>query len=137
MAVLRRNWFHKLEENPIGTQAETALEDECKSDDHIFSSSYTPENERLDTQKKGLEKVSPFKHGNSWYLCIMYVRFPECRLMFGRRSFPPLINSSWQMLAHRCLSFRDDVCWSKLRRLVGKPANANCLSEGKNIYRHR
>ena len=30
---------------------------------------YTPEKERLDTQNSGLEKVTPFKYGNFWYLC--------------------------------------------------------------------
>ncbi len=25
---------------------------------------YTPENERMDTQNNGLEKATPFKHGN-------------------------------------------------------------------------
>ncbi len=30
---------------------------------------YTPEKERLDTQNYGLEKVTPFKSGNFWYLC--------------------------------------------------------------------
>ena len=30
---------------------------------------YSPENKRLDTQNDGLEKVTPFKNGNFWYLC--------------------------------------------------------------------
>ncbi len=35
----------------------------------------TPENSRLDTQNDGLEKVTPFKHGNFWY---QFVRFLWC-----------------------------------------------------------
>ena len=35
----------------------------------MFKQMHTPENERLDTQNDGLEKVAPFKNGNFWYLC--------------------------------------------------------------------
>ena len=30
---------------------------------------YTPPETNLDTQNDGLEKVTPFKNGNFWYLC--------------------------------------------------------------------
>ena len=29
----------------------------------------TPPKTNMDTQNDGLEKVTPFKHGNCWYLC--------------------------------------------------------------------
>ena len=29
----------------------------------------TPPKTNMDTQNDGLEEVTPFKHGNSWYLC--------------------------------------------------------------------
>ena len=29
----------------------------------------TPRKTNMDTQNDGLEEVSPFKHGNCWYLC--------------------------------------------------------------------
>ena len=38
----------------------------------IEKNPYTPENilkTNMDTQNDGLEKVTPLKHGNSWYLC--------------------------------------------------------------------
>ena len=33
------------------------------------ANNYSPENERMDTQNDGLEKVTLFQNGNFWYLC--------------------------------------------------------------------
>ena len=30
---------------------------------------FTPQKTNMDTQNDSLEKVTPFKHGNFWYLC--------------------------------------------------------------------
>ena len=43
-----------------------------QKDPHIigqYNPQYNPPKTNMDTQNDGFQKVTPFKHGNCWYLC--------------------------------------------------------------------
>ena len=86
--------LHHLQNASLLPQAIKTCTRQCEKKTVRHCIILTPPKTNMDTQNDGLEKVTPFKHGNFWYL---YHRIPH-KMKRPSLSISTIINNHFKQL---------------------------------------